>query len=201
MTQELAALETRMAVWKQQRLAEMTAADESSAAHAAAAMEVRLRQRREAERTRAQQRLERLLDTLDSRLMLDTQQATPPSTTEDAAETSACVAHAEEETRNTASPPAQVLLSPLAAALAACELKHLIGHQQLSVEEREARWRLEWQHQFAVSASQLRTDEADFRSCIERWEGTWYGHLSLNTYGKASEQKGVEVASEVEAMS
>ncbi|KPI87809.1 hypothetical protein ABL78_3108 [Leptomonas seymouri] len=179
--EELAELSTMISSWREKRLIELQEESrlkkETGVAQVEATMEKRIQQRREAERLRARQRMGRLLDTLGPRLEQCLQNVSSSfSCVENGQVTEPNALRCDQLTDVPTTAP-QHLDSPMTQALVACARHHVIGCQQLSVEERDSRNIIERSHRFAVEVSQLVADETQFRCYLETWEDSWSKRL------------------------
>lgn len=199
--EELAELNASIEGWKRQQLADLSENREVDktnhhhnnndadgvvdAAHAAAeaAMEARLQQRREAERTRALQRLDRLLDAVETRLAQSERDAkeaevVPPSMPERSAGVRDAVSFASaKKPFVTTTTRVEDEPSPVTRVLTACERSYLIGRQQLCLEEHDARTAIVQFRDFGVAAADLYTDEMELRASLMAWQESWYARL------------------------
>ena len=179
--EELAELSEKLSRWKEKRLAELQEESDQQAAigevQPEAAMERRMQQRREAERTRVQQRLRRLLDTVEPQLERCLQStAFLPLADNEASTADAPVLVSPTPTASPVVETPQTRV-PAVQTLVACDRWHLIGYQVLSMEEREARSRIEQLRLFTEEVMRLVSDEAEFRACLESWEDSLRARL------------------------
>lgn len=195
--EELAQLDRRMSAWRAERLAALpvpsSARPASRAAQVEAAMELRIHRKRIEEQDRAQQRLERLLDSLGPRIehQLDLVARAQGSSNSHAASPSAPPASTSGAPAAVAGPAvaSRTVTLPPERARVLCEQEHFVTAQQVALAERDERQGLQQRMWHAHRLTHLAEDERAFRAAIVDSEGVWRARIDEDAQDAAEEDE------------
>ncbi|KAG5495005.1 hypothetical protein JKF63_02057 [Porcisia hertigi] len=188
--EELANLNDQLAAWKVQRLTDLQTP--SHLLEMQAAMERRLTQKRIDEQDRAQQRMERLLISLGTRIDGQLLVVTRERESEQAPSSSGAGAETTRDLRDSAltDTPESATAAPSLPFLSAhifCNQAHLVTREEIALEERNARQALLRNMWDDRRLTHLLEDEKLFRRSIETREYMWRDRIAEDSQAAKEE--------------